>query len=85
MKKVIISLILAVILSLTLASPAFAGPPEDAGKGTVLNDGLWNADEHLQDIFYALLAKGKYNWGLLNGWCKVSWLLQPSAGPPPLW
>ena len=29
MKKLLVALILAVVLTLTLATPAFAGPPED--------------------------------------------------------
>jgi len=78
MKKLVMALLLAVILTVTLAAPAFAGPPPDAGKGTAWNDGLGNAWNHLEAVFYKTGTQGA-----LWAWAIVDYLQYPSAGPPP--
>jgi len=78
MKKLMLSLILAVILSLTLTTPAFAGPPEDKGKGTADNDGLWNAASHLQEVYYKTYSAGAlWAWSIIGPFCHQGF------GPPP--
>ena len=86
MKRFILAVILAVVLTLTLATPAFAGPPEDKpgqGKGTIGNDGLWNAREHLLST-----AEWFVNPAFPNGFCVpfgaavVDWLYHEGH---PLW
>ena len=47
MKKLLVAVILAVVLSLTLATPAFAGPPEDKPGPGNMPDG---AQDALTDI-----------------------------------
>ena len=77
--RLLIALILVMVLSLTLAAPAFAkGPPPEAGKGTAWNDGLGNAWNHLADVFYKTGSLGA-GWA----WTIVDWLQYPEAGPPP--
>jgi len=78
MKKLLVAVILAVVLTLTLATPAFAGPPPDAGKGTAWNNGLGNALNHLEEVFYKTYSEGAL-WAL----CIIDWLRYPGAGPPP--
>jgi len=55
-KKFLVALILAVILTATLATPVFAGDPPDppgpgGGKGTIGNEGLYNAWEKLSPFY----------------------------------
>ena len=81
MKKLIVALILAVVLTVTFAAPAFAGPPEDKpgpGKGTIGNDGLWNAGSHLEEVYYKT-----YSEGALWAWCIISSFYHQGYGPPP--
>ena len=78
MKKLILAVILAVVLTLTLATPAFAGPPPDAGKGTAWNDGLENAWNHLEEVFHKTGSAGA-----LWAWALIDSLRYPGAGPPP--
>ena len=75
MKRLIVALILAVVLTVTLAAPAFAGPPPDAGKGTAWNEGLLNALVHLLAVGH---KTGNY-WPAAI----VDCLSYPWAGPPP--
>ena len=78
MKRLLLVLILVVVLTLSFATPAFAGPPEDAGKGTAWNEGLGNAANHLERVYYKTLSEGA-----LWAWALIGSLLQPSVGPPP--
>ena len=66
MKKLLVALLLVVVLSLTLATPAFAGPPEDKpGPGNmpdgaqdaltavVISDPWWDNMHHMRIAFAA--------------------------------
>ena len=92
MKKLLVAVILAVVLTMTLATPAFAGPPEDKpgnmpGKAADLGmwQGLWN-------------GMGRtYGWGVeMSGgnaayasvraiWVIVDYLIQGQPPEPPWW
>lgn len=80
MKKLALALILAAVLTLTFATPAFAGPPPDAGKGTAWNDndGLGNAWNHLKEVSDKTGSAG-VGWA----WAIIDYLWYPEAGPPP--
>ena len=81
MKKVVMALLLSVILNVTFATPAFAGPPPDAGKGTAWNDGLGNALLHLLAVPFPAHAN---KWiDIPFGLAVVDWLWYPKGGPPP--
>ena len=70
MKKLILALILAVVLTLTLATPAFAGPPEDK-PGNMPGKAADNLLEHVRggdgywphDLMDGALINGLYNPG----------------------
>ena len=74
MKKLLVALILAVVLTMTLVTPAFAGPPPHAGQGTVGNDGLWNAwwNKYVNPHGY-------------NSWAKDVIYKLWQVGPPMYW
>ncbi len=75
MKKLLLVLFLVIVLTMTFATPAFAGPPQDAGKGTAANDGLWKAFERLIDVGS---KTGNYFPAAI-----IDWLYYWNAGPPP--
>ena len=75
MRKLLLVLLLVAIMSLVVATPAFAGPPPDAGKGTAANDGLWNAFGRLINVGH---KTGNYFPAAV-----IDWLWYWQAGPPP--
>jgi hypothetical protein len=75
MKKLLVSSLLVVIVILTFATPVFAGPPPEAGKGTAANDGLWNA-------FWRLIEVGNKTGNYFAA-AVIDWLYYWNAGPPP--
>ena len=86
MKRFILAVILAVVLTVTLATPAFAGPPEDSKPmpaGGIL--GLARACAAMAQNLTSLL---KDNPGLqLPDTAVKEWTnyLLISLGPPPAW
>ncbi len=55
MKRLLVALILAVVLTLTLATPAFAGPPEDKpGPGNMPDEGIAGLQKALPNISWCL-------------------------------
>jgi hypothetical protein len=76
MKRLIVSMILAIILSLTLVTPAFAYPPPESGQ-----DGLSNALE-------ALESRPPPGYGKAFGWSLGKSVINSIIGgwfPPPYW
>ena len=91
MKKLLVALILAVVLTLTLATPAFAGPPED--KPGKMPDGTNNmppqgrdALVHANDAMFGLAMGG--GWGPVTAHATIyqilGWFHFP-GGPPGIW
>ena len=74
-KRLLVALILVFVLSFALATPVFAGPPPDAGKGTIWNEGLLNALERLMEVGH---KTGFYGPAAL-----IDYLSYVYAGPPP--
>ena len=75
MKKLLMSLILAVILSLTLATPAFAYPPPDSGQSglNIAKDAQESWPHH---YFYGL------GYGIGQGFSVILRLIQGFPFPP---
>ncbi|MFC1988496.1 hypothetical protein ACFLVJ_01515 [Chloroflexota bacterium] len=75
MKRVLFALLVVMVMSMTMATPALAAPPPEAGKGTAENDGLWNA-------FSRLLEVGSKTRNYFPA-AVIDWLYYWQAGPPP--
>jgi hypothetical protein len=76
MKKALAVILSMALLCAALALPLLADPPDNAGKGTQYNNGLWYV------AYWVLLDAGAKTG---NYWAAavVSWLLYPEGGPPP--
>ena len=75
MKKLLVALILAVILTATLATPAFAAGPPD------------QLPDKARDVLELLITRqqgkiGGYGWG---GWCYPMLYSLLYGGPPAKW
>ena len=82
MKKLLVALLLSVILTMTFASPAFAGGPPDNNPGLEIEEGPgWYG------LVSGALLGISNNWapGVGMGRYTIDALVSPGGGPPVKW